>query len=803
MNGRRRLTLACGVATLLACAPLAPLFDSFRWLSLALLSVGVVTASALISRAVRIPAPLVPLVNLAALALLVSAAFGGKTHFFGVVPTSATAARIGDQINAAFTDIVQLAVPVPARRGLLLLIVLGVGLVAILVDALAVTLGRASLAGLPMLAMFAVPVAVVRDGLGWLPFAVAASGYLVLLLSEGRERASRWGRPFAGASSGQVWRPDPLEGAPMAAVGRRIGAVAIGFAVLLPALVPFIHTGGLGGIGGGDGNGPGAGTGAAQALNPITQLRGQLRRNQPVELLRVKTNDPEPFYLRVTTLDTFTRSGWQQDPFSSSKARRTASGLPRPGIGDSVPTQKISTQIDVRGLDDSQYLPVYAEPSKVDVRGDWRYDRPSGTVFSNRTNTRDLSYKFTSVTLDQSNPALVDLLKSAPDAAADLQTKYGLGEVPREPEIARRVANIVRGKTSAYDKTLAIYAYFRNPANGFTYTTSTEPGNSGSALVDFLDNKRGYCEQYASAMAAMARYAGVPARVAIGYTKGVQKRGYWSVTTNDAHAWVEIYFQNVGWVPWDPTPLSGVGRATALTYTSPPAPVGSTSPGASPVPGASSSLTAAQRQQRENLGLRGVGPDVDGAAVPPPPPPRDYTGWWLLVLGLGLVALVTPMSARVWLRRRRWRRVAADDPRAAAHAAWDEVLAVAHDLGLALDGAETPRLTAARLSRDGYLNRAAMADLSLLARAEERARYSRSQRPDADMPQAARRVVSALLAEAGRGQRLRARLMPASVTSAASRQSGLGAANLLNGIDAGLATVRRVVLGRVAPGRSG
>lgn len=803
MTARLRLTMACGVATLLACAPLAPLFDSFRWLGYAIITVGAVTGASVLARRLAVPAPLVPLVNLGALALLVTWMFGGNTKFLGLLPTLDTLNAVQEQINGAFTDIVQLAVPVPPRPGLMLLIVLGVGGVAIVVDALAVSLRHAPLAGLPMLAMFAVPVAVVRTGLGWLPFSIAAAGYLVLLLSEGRDRMSRWGRPFAESSSGQIWRPDPLEGSPMAAVGRRIGAVAIGFAVVVPALGSFVQEGGLAGIAGGNGSGNGPGGSSTQALNPITQLRGQLRRTQPVELMRVKTNDPRPFYLRITTLDDYTRNGWEQDPLTTAGSRRVKSGLPRPDFGATVPTQKISTQISIRGLSDSQYLPVYAEPTKVQVKGDWRYHRPSGTVFTTRTNTRDLSYKFTSVTLDQANPALQDLLKQAPEAADILQARYGRGAVPNEPEIGRRVAGIVRGKVTPYDRALAIYNYFRDEKNGFTYTTSTEPGNSGSALIDFLDNKKGYCEQYASAMAAMARYAGVPARVAIGYTKGVQKRGYWSVTTNDAHAWVELYFQGVGWVPWDPTPLGGQGRATALIYASPAGPAPGASPGATASVGPSSSLSAAQQAERDNLGLRGVGPDVDGATVPPPPPPKDYTRWWLLGTGLCLVALTLPWLARQWLVRRRLRRVAGADPRAAAHAAWDEVLALAHDLGLDLDRAETPRVTAVRLSREGDLGTAAGNDMTVLARAEERARYSRSPRLDKELPQAVRRLRDALLAEAGRGTRVRARLFPASVISAASRQGGLGTANFLNRIDSGLAGLRRVTVGRVAHGRSG
>ena len=88
-----------------------------------------------------------------------------------------------------------------------------------------------------------------------------------------------------------------------------------------------------------------------------------------------------------------------------------------------------------------------------------------------------------------------------------------------------------------------ILDFLTDRANGFIYSLSTEPGTSGDDLVDFLRLRRGYCEQYAGAMAVMVRAAGVPARVALGYTPGTeQDDGSRLITSDDAHAWVEVYF---------------------------------------------------------------------------------------------------------------------------------------------------------------------------------------------------------------------------------------------------------------------
>src|SRR5207247_838152 len=94
---------------------------------------------------------------------------------------------------------------------------------------------------------------------------------------------------------------------------------------------------------------------------------------------------------------------------------------------------------------------------------------------------------------------------------------------------------------------------------GFTYTT--HPPRQGPApLVDFvLHTKRGYCQHFAGAMALMLRYLGIPARVAEGFVSGTydQKTRTWTVTDHDAHAWVEVWFDGYGWLPFDPTPGRG------------------------------------------------------------------------------------------------------------------------------------------------------------------------------------------------------------------------------------------------------
>ncbi len=103
----------------------------------------------------------------------------------------------------------------------------------------------------------------------------------------------------------------------------------------------------------------------------------------------------------------------------------------------------------------------------------------------------------------------------------------------------------------------------------FRYTLDNPSGKAANPLEDFLENTHaGHCEYFASALAVMLRYRGVPARVVNGYRLGpwIPEGGYWLVTQNEAHSWVE-YFDNEGqaWRVADPTPPAPPAALDAAT----------------------------------------------------------------------------------------------------------------------------------------------------------------------------------------------------------------------------------------------
>jgi transglutaminase-like putative cysteine protease len=114
---------------------------------------------------------------------------------------------------------------------------------------------------------------------------------------------------------------------------------------------------------------------------------------------------------------------------------------------------------------------------------------------------------------------------------------------------------LTNGAFSQTERARAIERYLR----ALPYSYEVAPlAPDGDAVDQFLFTMRtGYCTYYASAMAMMARVAGIPSRVAVGYATGSYDAdgGLFVVREGDAHAWTELYIDGQGWTRWEPTPI--------------------------------------------------------------------------------------------------------------------------------------------------------------------------------------------------------------------------------------------------------
>ncbi|MEH0846116.1 DUF3488 and transglutaminase-like domain-containing protein [Micromonospora sp. CPCC 205711] len=783
MIASRNLGFVAAAATLLAAAPLSSIFQRWTWLIEAAIAVAVVAGVAALTRLVRAPLWGQVLGMLAGLLLALTWLFPGGTELVAFLPTPGTVAHFGDLLQGSLTDMRSYGVEVPDTTPLLFITVLGVGGVAILVDVLAVGLRRPALAGLPMLAIYSVPVAVYVDSVPATPFVVGACGYLWLLVTDNVDRVRRFGRRFTGEGRDvDVW-----ESSPLAAAGRRLAVVGVALAVVLPLAVPGM-TGGLldrfNTAGEGTGNGRTGQGGSPGRIDLFASLSGQLNQSTVTEMVKVNTNEPSPFYLRFGVADELRPDGFRgRNPNGRPVNRQLPDPSDRARPGVEQQTYRATVEV-TRNLNMS-LLPVYADPVRTDgLNGNWSYDPNMGVVFSNRDNSRGKRYSFDYVRSSYS-PATLRKARSLP---AEHPIALQQTRTPAVQEVERVVSRLVEGKTTDYDKVRAIYDYFSRE-NGFSYSLSTKGGTSGQDIVNFLTNKVGYCQQYAAAMAWLVRAAGIPARVAFGFTRGSNTDGDTYVLTNrNLHAWTEVYFDGIGWVPFDATPAYGVQGSTRSAWAPDsdapdPEPSDSAAPGAVP-----DDPAASAGPERDDAADKDADTGFDAATGAPVERAPTWP-WWTAGALLALLALLAvPALRRASLRRRRHARTVpaptamaadaesggattmvvlgadADRARADAHAAWDELIDTLVDYRVRVDRTETPRATAERLVRDAVGDDAGSASaVRLLGRAEERARYARDPLTGEPLHPALRTVRNTLAARADRRTRLLAAVLPPSV----------------------------------------
>jgi len=289
----------------------------------------------------------------------------------------------------------------------------------------------------------------------------------------------------------------------------------------------------------------------------------------------------------------------------------------------------------------------------------------------------------------------------------------------------RLAQRLKRGAPTPYELVRRIDAHLER---GFRYAEAPPPVPEGRAPLDaFLaDTRAGFCQHFSGAMALLLRMGGVPARVASGFSPG-GRRGRdeeWVVRDRDAHAWVEAWFDGLGWVTFDPTPPAAPARQRlaeldargeqSATFAA---------PGAKPTPAGRNPAGT-----RRDLDAPASAPGSAPAVVQEPEAASRVGLLLLVVLALPAVAL---LLARRW--RRRARGPAGEDREIA------ELLTALSRTGREVPARATLRELEARLGGSPYV------------RALAAARYGPRPVPlDAAARRAFRRELSAGLGLAGR-----------------------------------------------------
>ncbi len=721
-TGYWRLTGALLLMVLAVSFALIGLIDGFGWWFLMLFTASLILVGGAGLRMLGIPPKVVPLLLVVEFGLIMTLGFGGGTGLLGILPTPATFGRFQELFDQAMLSIYQQGTPAPPLPEFMFLVVAGSCLVALFLDTTAIAFRVPAFSALGIIAVLVVPAALLGDGVAPIALAESAAAFLYLLRADVRTRRPGTPRPTASLS---------------------IAAGSIVVALILSATAPGLDRGGASSFTAG-------GISIGGTVTPLIDLGRDLRRPAAVKVLTYTTTATAPEYLKLASLDQFTGTVWKHRERDTKRLPVGNSIGPVTGLSDAVKTTKASTSVQIANMQ-SRWLPVPFPVKGVrGLNGTWSWDPDDLTIGGVGTSTEGQQYTVTSLQLQPT----ADQLKSAGGFVPASISRDLFVPTTLPPIIKATAIKATIGATSEYQMAVDLQNYFRN--NNFVYSVQTPlkqgyDGDGGAVIAKFLQVKSGYCVHFASAMALMARTLGIPSRVTEGYLPGtsnggsVNNPGIYTVTSDDLHAWPELYFAGVGWVPFEPT----VSRGVIPSYTVP------QNAGGTPSANPTSSGAAGHASLAPEITS---GPNgATGAPANAVQPIASALGVTLLVVAL----LLTPAFLRRLRRRSRFRKLR--DEWGLARLAWDELRDTARDLGWAVPDTETPRAFAERVTDAIGASEASVAVVRLLTAVERESfgppgRYIAHGVPD-DLQEA----LAGLETRAGRALRVKAALMPVSL----------------------------------------
>jgi transglutaminase-like putative cysteine protease len=625
------------------------------------------------------------LAAVAAALVLVTTTLTPGAGFAFVVPSPSSVSLLRERILLGAADLAAGASPMAETEHTVVALASAVVLVGLLAVVL-VAAGAPAIVGGVLLVLWIVPGAVNGADADLLAFIIAGGCWLALLTARRRIRP------------GDAVRRSPARRLGPAAVVT--GAVAIILAIVIAPFTP--RTAPI------TGQGSVSGFFDATGIDQTIALGEQLRGGSSAVMLRYRSDDPR--YLRVLTLTDFTGARWVAD--AADRLDSAPPDLVVPGQQE-VP---VDTVVSIEALR-TRSLPIPFDTAAVDgLPPGWRWNEGLGTVSSEFDDTAELEYTATSLV---PTPDRDDLAVAAP--WADQVTDALELELPeRTPGIiAETAAQITASAVDDYERALAIQEWLRVDG-GFVYSVDAPvrdgfDGSGVEALEAFLQVREGYCVHFASAMAVMARTLDIPSRIAIGFAPGDATAvdddvTEWVVTGDDLHAWPELWFESVGWVPFEPTPGLGLAAADPIED----AAQVDDDEFESPIDQPDVPVVAPEEEIDDTAAAPGAGDDTTGPG-----------GFIAVLLGV-VVLLLVPAAARAAIRRARLRSTASAESR------WREVVDTARDLGF--DAGDDATVRAVARSLDSIISggagiaavdRAAVdrAAVALLRDAVERSRY--------------------------------------------------------------------------------
>ncbi len=578
------------------------------------------------------------------------------------------------------------------------------------------------LALLPPAGLLAFTSIILEEGARPLYVLVFLASAVGLLFADGLRRVSQWG-PIT------VWKG--RRRLPFGATGtlrgaRWVAAVTLAVAVFLPGILPGYRSKGLVQVQGNPAT-------VHVAIDPIVQIRPYLRRSQAIPLFTVRASDAA--YWRFITLDTFTGKLWTSSNLDAAGGDQVRSGPLSPNVDVDYANGKLVTQRFEFLRLSQRWLPAASEP--VSFQGDVaaRYDPESGALVVPGGASTGFRYDVQSLEVVPTDHDL-DAVSALGGSGSSRYTKLP-ADMHHLAEITAIARHLTRGERDPYRKILAIQNYLRNP-RFFTYSDQVAAGHGADDIIHFLTVSRtGYCEQFAGTMAVLLRALGIPARVAVGFTQGISQgkqgnQNVLQVTTQQAHAWVEVLFPKYGWLAFEPTPTRFNDVAAPYAFPLPASTSGRGTPPALCEHPVQRGVDFAQvciggATPSPNPGLADAPEEparskAPGETVTTPHGTNTRTLIWIGVLAFVLLGLMAIPATKV--SRRRFVLTRAKGPADRILAAFRVLAEQAADLGLGRGPSETLREYRTRLEGSVQDLDGSLADLTGLA---GRAAYSENE----------------------------------------------------------------------------
>lgn len=268
--------------------------------------------------------------------------------------------------------------------------------------------------------------------------------------------------------------------------------------------------------------------------------------NTPV----LKVNSPYPIYLRGQTEYEYTGKGWRSD-------KKYTDDISLSSLPQLPPGERGIINIEVLSPSKIIFLPR----NTLTIDFPFKYQR----IFPAKIDMNEYEYEYfsymASLRKGDKYSLLVHFPYDNPDYLQTLSSNqvdpcfFSLKNISKK--VQELAISIVEGKTNNFDKAQALLSFLRYGSlkNSLEIWTSDKEGDF---IEDFLFKRKiGYCVHFSTAFVLMARSAGLPARWVKGYSYGIDEgNNNYLICNKHAHTWGEIYFDDYGWVPFDPTPGS-------------------------------------------------------------------------------------------------------------------------------------------------------------------------------------------------------------------------------------------------------